>query len=488
MLLILVSAADHAAAHASASTGKIAARMTALHALTAQALSAAFRAKQLSPVEAARAVLARVEAWETKINAMYLVDAAGALAQATASEARWRAGTPLSALDGVPITIKDNIAVKGIPTPVGTAAGDMTPAASDAPPSARVREAGCVLIGKTTMPDFGMLASGISSLHGITRNPWNLTRNSAGSSSGAGASLAAGYTPLALGTDIGGSVRLPAAYNGVFALKPSLGRVPIYPPYIGRVAGAMTRSVADAALLMTALTKPDPRDFMALPYEEIDWPALLAADVKGMRLGLIVDIGVGLKPEPAVRAAIEAAAKTFESAGAVVEPVAPFVTPEIAAGIDGFFQARLLAEIQFLPPERQAKILPFIVAWCRRAEQLSAVDAMRNVGLLMTLRERAMLATEPYDFLISPTSPITAYAAEQATPSDDPQKPFEHLGFTVPFNMSEQPAASICAGYDANGLPIGLQIVGHRFDDLGVLRMARAYEEMRPEMKAWPEP
>ena len=172
----------------------------------------------------------------------------------------------------------------------------------------------------------------------------------------------------------------------------------------------------------------------------------------------------------------------------MVEPVAPFVTPEIAAGIDGFFQARLLAEIQFLPPERQAKILPFIVAWCRRAEQLSAVDAMRNVGLLMTLRERAMLATEPYDFLISPTSPITAYAAEQATPSDDPQKPFEHLGFTVPFNMSEQPAASICAGYDANGLPIGLQIVGHRFDDLGVLRMARAYEEMRPEMKAWPEP
>ena len=281
--------------------------MTALHALTAQALSAAFRAKQLSPVEAARAVLARVEAWETKINAMYLVDAAGALAQATASEARWRAGTPLSALDGVPITIKDNIAVKGIPTPVGTAAGDMTPAASDAPPSARVREAGCVLIGKTTMPDFGMLASGISSLHGITRNPWNLTRNSAGSSSGAGASLAAGYTPLALGTDIGGSVRLPAAYNGVFALKPSLGRVPIYPPYIGRVAGAMTRSVADAALLMTALTKPDPRDFMALPYEEIDWPALLAADVKGKRLGLVVEIGVGLKPEPVLAPRIDVA-------------------------------------------------------------------------------------------------------------------------------------------------------------------------------------
>src|SRR5258707_12816302 len=184
-------------------------RMTPIHDLTAQALSSAYQAKQLSPVEVAGAALARIAAWEAKINAMYVVDEAGALAQAAASEARWRAGTPLSALDGVPITIKDNIALKGFATPVGTTAGDMTPAAADAPPSARVREAGCVIIGKTTMPDFGMLASGVSSLHGITRNPWNLSRNTAGSSSGAGASLVAGYTPLALGTDIGGAVRPP---------------------------------------------------------------------------------------------------------------------------------------------------------------------------------------------------------------------------------------------------------------------------------------
>ena len=342
------SAADHAAAHAFASTGKIAARMTALHALTAQALSAAFRAKQLSPVEAARAVLARIEAWETKINAMYLVDAAGALAQATASEARWRAGTPLSALDGVPITIKDNIAVKGIPTPVGTAAGDMTPRRLRRPavgagtrswlrPDRKDHDAGFRHVGFRYIE----LARHHSATPGILRA---IQRDRV-------PEPARRWRPairhLALGTDIGGSVRLPAAYNGVFALKPSLGRVPIYPPYIGRVAGAMTRSVADAALLMTALTKPDSRDFMALPYEEIDWPALLAADVKGRGSASSLDIGVGLKPEPAVRAAIEAAAKTFESAGAVVEPVAPFVTPEIAAGIDGFFQARLLAEIQF---------------------------------------------------------------------------------------------------------------------------------------------
>jgi aspartyl-tRNA(Asn)/glutamyl-tRNA(Gln) amidotransferase subunit A len=466
-------------------------RMTAIHDLTAQALSSAYRAGQLSPVELVRAALGRIAAWEPKINAMYVVDEAGALAQAADSEARWRAGTPLSALDGVPITVKDNIPLKGFATPVGTAAGDMTPAAADAPPSQRVREAGCVIIGKTTMPDYGMLASGISSLHGITRNPWNLARNPGGSSSGAGASLVAGYTPLALGTDIGGSVRLPAAYNGVFALKPSFGRVPIYQPYLGRVVGPMTRTVADAALLMTALTKPDARDYMTLPYQEIDWPGVLRenaqSDLKGKKLGLLLDVGIGLAPQGAVRAAITAAAKAFERAGATVAPVAPFLDTEISAGVDGFFQARLLAEFELLPPERQQKVLPFIATWCRRAEKLNAVNAARNLALVMLMREKTVAATEPYNFLIAPASPITAYGAEEAAPGNDPAYPFEHIGFTVPFNMSEQPAASICAGYDADGMPIGLQIVGHRFDDVGVLRMAHAYEAMRPPQRAWPE-
>jgi aspartyl-tRNA(Asn)/glutamyl-tRNA(Gln) amidotransferase subunit A len=461
--------------------------MTALHDLSAATLSNAFRTRQLSPVEVTRATLARIEAWEAEINAMYVVDAGGALAQAAAAEARWRAGAPLSTLDGVPITIKDNIAVAGLPTPVGTAAGDMTPSAHDAPPAARVREAGCVLIGKTTMPDYGMLVSGVSSLHGITRNPWNLARNPGGSSSGAGAGMAAGYTPLALGTDIGGSVRLPAAYNGVFGLKPSLGRIPIYPPFLGRVTGPITRTVTDAALLMTALTRPDPRDYMALPYQTIDWPAL-DIDVKGKRLGLLLDIGIGTKPQPAVRHAIEAAAAAFANAGAIIAPVAPFMTPDMLAGLDRFFQARLWAEVEQLPPDRRAKMLPFILAWCRQAEGLSAADGARNFALVMLMREKAVEASEPYDFLISPTSPITAYAATQATPGDDPAKPFEHIGFTAPFNMSEQPAASLCAGYDDDGLPIGLQIVGHRFDDLGVLRVARTYEALRPPLRPWPQP
>jgi Asp-tRNA(Asn)/Glu-tRNA(Gln) amidotransferase A subunit family amidase len=462
--------------------------MSNLHDLSAYELSQAYSAGRISPVEATRAALARIELWENRINAMYVVDADGALGSAAASEARWRAGAALSPLDGIPFTIKDNIAVKGIPTPVGTASGDMTPSIADAPPAARLKEAGCVLLGKTTMPDFGMLASGLSSLHGITRNPWNPARNPAGSSSGAGAAIVAGYGPLALGTDIGGSVRLPASYNGIFGLKPSLGRIPIYPPYLGRVTGPLTRSVMDAALAMTALTRPDPRDYMALPYQEVDWPGLLDINLKGKKLGLLLDVGVGLEPQPAVDQAVEAAATAFAQAGAIVEPVAPFFTREMLDGLDRFFQARLLAEYLALPPDRQTKVLPFIIAWCRRAEGLNAVDALRALGQVMAIRETAVAAIQGYDFLISPTSPITAYAADEATPGNDPSKPFEHIGFTAPFNFSEQPAASICAGYDEAGLPIGLQIVGHRFDDLGVLRMAHAYEGLRPALKPWPQP
>jgi aspartyl-tRNA(Asn)/glutamyl-tRNA(Gln) amidotransferase subunit A len=464
--------------------------MTAIHNLTAQALSSAYKSKELSPVEVTHAALARIPQWEPKINAMYIVDGEGALAQARASEARWHARVPLSPLDGVPITIKDNIAVAGFPTPVGTAAGDLAPSMADAPPAARVREAGCVIIGKTTMPDYGMLVSGVSSLHGVTRNPWNLSRNPGGSSSGAGASLAAGYTPVALGTDIGGSVRLPAAYNGLFALKPSLGRVPIYPPFLGRTTGPMARTVGDAALLMTALTRPDARDYMALPVQNVDWPGTAdgaAAGIKGKKLGLVLDIGAGLPMQPAVRAAVVAAANAFAQAGAVVELVAPFLDGTIAKALEGFFQARLLAELRKLPPERRNKALPFIVAWCELGGTMSAADAADNFALVMLMRERAVAATERFDFLITPTTPITAYSAEEATPGNDPDRPLEHIGFTVPFNMSEQPAASICAGYDDDGLPIGLQIVGHRFDDAGVLRMAAAYETIRPALRPWPE-
>lgn len=462
--------------------------MTDLHDLTAHELWMGYRTGRISPVETTRAALTRIEAWEPKINAMYITDAAGALAQAKASEQRWKKGEQLSALDGVPITLKENIASKGVPTPIGTAAAILTPSAVDAPPAARVREAGCIILGKTTMPDFGMLASGVSSLHGTTRNPWNLKRNTAGSSSGAGAAIAAGYGPLALGTDIGGSVRLPAAYNGIFGLKPSLGRIPINPPFLGRVTGPMTRTVMDAAMLMNHLTLPDTRDYMSLPYIEHDYPKLLEGEAKGLKIGLLLDAGLGTPVQPAVQDAVQRAAKLFEEAGAIVEPVQPFMTQAMADGLNVFFQSRAYTDFSVMPPERQAKVLPYIAKWCGMAADYTAVDAMRGLMQVFALREATVSATVAYDYVLSPTSPITAYDAEEAAPGNDPSYKSEHIRFTAPFNMSEQPAASICTGYDADGLPIGLQIIGRRFDDVGVLRMAHLYEQMRPALRPWPQP
>jgi Asp-tRNA(Asn)/Glu-tRNA(Gln) amidotransferase A subunit family amidase len=461
---------------------------TALHELSAVELAGAYRAGTLSPVEVTRALLARIERLEPTLNAMYLVRPETALAAAAASEARWRAAAPLSPLDGVPITIKDNIATAGDPLPIGSAALDgLPPAPADAPPAARVREAGCVVLGKTTMPDLGMLASGVSSLHGTTRNPWDTRRNTGGSSSGAGAALAAGYAPLALGTDIGGSVRLPAAYCGVAALKPSLGRVPISPPYLGRVTGPMTRSVADAALLMNELSRPDARDFMALPPAAIDFAdGLDGLDPAGLRLGLLLDIGVGTPPTAEIVAAVTAMARTLEAEGAVVTPMAPFVTPAMQDALDLFFRARSLAELAKLPAERRARLLPFVRRWAEGAEGRSAVDALAAFGEIMALRAAATAACQPFDLVLAPTSPIPAYAAEDPCPGADPARPFDHIAFTAPFNMSEQPAASVPCGFTADGLPIGLQVIGRRFDDRGVLRLARACELRRPAMRPWP--
>ena len=225
--------------------------------MSAVALLKAYRSRALSPVEAMEDVLARIAAFEPHIHATYLLEPERALEEARASEQRWRRGEPAGPLDGVPTTIKDNIATKGEPVPLGTAASELEPAPADAPPVARLREAGAILFAKTTMPDYGMLSSGLSSFHPLTRNPWDLTRNPGGSSAGAAAAAAACCGPLHLGTDIGGSVRLPAGWCGSVGFKPSGGRVPIDPPYIGRVAGPLTRSVADAALMMATLAQPD---------------------------------------------------------------------------------------------------------------------------------------------------------------------------------------------------------------------------------------
>ncbi|HEY2188726.1 MAG TPA: amidase [Caldimonas sp.] len=465
--------------------------MTALHDLSAVELLARYRDRSLSPVEATRAVLDRIAAWEPHLHATYALDGDAALAAARVSEARWlrhvSAGENVGALEGVPAMVKENIATAGTPVPLGTGATELVPAPRDAPPAARLREAGAVLLGKTTMPDYGMLSSGLSSFHGLTRNPWDLDRNPGGSSSGAAAGVAAGYAPLHLGTDIGGSVRLPAGWCGIFALKPSLGRVPIDPPYAGRVAGPMTRTVADAALLMGVLAQPDDRDAMSLPPQTIEWQRL-ERDVAGLRIGVMMDAGVGLPVDAEVAAAVEAAAKSFEAAGARVERVAPFLTRTMFDGMDDFWRMRAWLDISTLREERRMRILPFIVEWARRGAALSGERVFRGYSQMAAMRDAAVATCRPYDVLLTPTSPVPSYAAELPSPTNDPERPFEHIAFTLPYNMSEQPAASIDCGRTQAGLPIGLQIIGRRHDDLTVLQVARAWEAMRPPAPAWPEP
>lgn len=464
--------------------------MTAIHDLSAAELAVAFAAGSISPVESALAALARIEAWEPKLNAMYIVHREQALAAAAESEARWRAGRPLSAIDGVPVTLKENLYTRGDPSPIGTAAGDMTPKPADAPPSARVREAGCVILGKSTMPDFGMLSSGLSSVHGITRNPWRLDRNTSGSSSGAGAAAAAGYGPLHVGTDIGGSVRLPAAHCGIFALKPSFGRIPIDPPYMGRVAGPMTRTVHDSAMLLSVLSRPDVRDFMSLPCQPVDYAARLdGLDVKGLRIGFLPDMKIGLPVHPEVAAAADAAARALAAAGAVVEPMDSYLTAEMFEGMMVFFEVRSFNDVLRMPEDVQERILPFIMEWCTwRAGGFSGREVMAAYNAILAMREAAVAATARYDFVLTPTSPILPYEAELPNPNDDPHDALPHIAFTVAWNMSEQPAASVNWSASIDGLPIGVQIVGQRFDDLGVMRLSRVIEQLRPAQRAWPQP
>jgi len=464
--------------------------MTQLHELSASELLAGYRSRQISPVDALLDVLSHVARWEPHLQATYLLRPEAALAQARQSEARWLRGAPCGPLDGVPVTLKDNIATQGDPTPLGTAALPLVPAAADAPPAARLREAGAVLLAKTTMPDYGMLSSGLSSFHPLARNPWDLFKGPGGSSAGAGAAAAAGYGPLHVGTDIGGSLRLPASWCGIFTLKPSLGRIPIDPPYTGRAAGPMTRGVEDAALMMQVLSQPDARDSMSLPAQPIDWLQLAPGvqRLRGLRLGLLLDAGCGLATDPEVRAAVQAAAQRLADAGAIVEPMEPFLTRAMLDGMDHFWRMRSHMDMRTLTVEQRAKVLPYIRAWADSAATLNAAQVYEASQQFHATRVATVRACAGYDYVLSPVAPITAFAAELPSPTDDPLRPLEHIAFTVPFNMSEQPAASVNCGYSASGLPIGLQIAGQRFDDLGVLQLAHAFEQLRGAQRPWPAP
>lgn len=455
-------------------------------------LTQAYAAHQLSPVSVMQAVLQRVHALEPKLHALWRIQPEAALAAAKASEARWLRGEPLGLLDGVPVTLKDNIATAGDPTPLGSKATPNVPAPHDAPPAARLRESGAIAFAKTTMPDWGMLSSGLSTFHALTRNPWDVRKGPGGSSSGAGAAAAAGYGPLHIGTDIGGSIRLPGTWCGVVGFKPSLGRVPIDPPFMGRAAGPITRSVADAAAAMVVLSQPDARDTMSLPPQDLPWLAatqdpLANVDwLRGKRFGLLLDAGCGLPLDPQVRAATEDAARRLAAAGAHVDVLAPFMTPDMLAGMDQFWRMRSHQDLKALTAEQRHALLPYILTWAESAQGMTGEQVYEAWLQNHRMRQASVHAMLGLDFILSPTAPITAFAAELPTPTNDPLRGLEHIGFTLPFNMGEQPAISVNASHSDAGLPIGVQIVGQRFDDIGVLRAAQAFEQLRAPQPDWP--
>jgi aspartyl-tRNA(Asn)/glutamyl-tRNA(Gln) amidotransferase subunit A len=446
---------------------------------SAAELSALYRSKAASPVEAMTAILARAEVVNPRINALTLIDHAAALATAQESEARWGRGEPLSPLDGVPVSIKELVRAKGWPHTMASRLTDKTPATDDAPAVARLREAGAVVYAQNTSPEYGFKGVTDSPLHGITRNPWNLDLTPGGSSGGSGAAVAAGLGPLAVGTDGGGSVRIPSAFCGLVGLKATYGRIPAWPPSMhGDLAntGPMTRTTLDCALMLNQMSRPDPRDPFPAQPEEKDYTAGLNAGVTGLKIGLVMKFGdVFLDPE--AEAAVAAAARTFEDLGAVVTPIA---SPTQSADTGRVFVTHWFSALQRLlqiyPPEKHAQLDPQLLQNARVGEQYTVqtlVDAMvarREISTAWNL----LLAD--YDLVISPTLNVLPFAVGQPFPPGADGEPNFAWSNTALFNLTRHPAITTPVGPGASGLPVGLQIVAAHYRDDLVLRASAALE------------
>ncbi|WP_291296313.1 amidase [Elioraea sp.] len=451
---------------------------------SATALLHAFRRGTLSPVEATSAALARIRAFEPAVNAFVLVDEVGAMQAARQSEERWRAGRPLGVLDGVPSTIKDATLTRGWPTLRGsrTIARDQ-PWNDDAPVVARMREAGAVLLGKTTLPEFAWKGVCDSALTGTTRNPWDVRTTPGGSSGGAAVAAALGMGWLHQGSDGGGSIRIPAGFTGVVGHKPSFGRVPLWPPTVqGTLShtGPITRTVADAALMLTAIARPDARDWMALPHDARDWRMGLSDGVRGWRIAASATLGYVRGLDDEVAAAFADAVSAFEALGATVEGVAPgFADPHDAFRI--LWYAGAAQNLRPMAPDLRALVDPGLREIAEEAERFSASDLI-EAGMVRARMGVSMKALhERYDVLLTPTLPIPAFMAGQEVPDPARQTRWtEWSPYCFPFNMTMQPAISVPCGLTRAGLPIGLQIVGPAHDDALVLRAAAAFEAARP--------
>jgi aspartyl-tRNA(Asn)/glutamyl-tRNA(Gln) amidotransferase subunit A len=468
---------------------------TDLISLSATELIARYAAREISPVEVLDAVLARIDDREPVLNAFSVRETDLARTQAEASAARWTRGDA-RLIDGVPLTLKENIATVGSRLTAGTAALTDTPKQScDGPAALATAREGGVRLGKTVMPDFGMLSAGVSSLHGVTRSPWDPAWTVGGSSGGAAAAAAARFGPLHVGSDIGGSVRLPATWTGLASLKPTFGIAPVDPPYMGRVIGPLARTVDDVALAMRVLTTPDPhrRDYTYTGPRNASWEHVADSPrsdewISGLRIAVHTDAGCGMPTDPVVAEIIGRAARLFERAGASVDRIDPFVTPELLHQLDLFLRMRSWLDVEALPAAKRELIHPYIREWVLGAVDLSGRAVMESYHAVQALRKMTVTATEIYDVVLSPVAPGAAFAAELPSPTNDPALALHHITYTAPYNFSEQPAATLNAGFTPDGRPVGLQLAGRRYEDVRLLQTARWFEHARPASArpTWP--
>lgn len=450
---------------------------------TATELRHLFRTGAASPVEATRDALARIARHDRRFNAFCLIDERSALKAARASEARWRRSAPCGLLDGVPTTIKDLFLTAGWPTLRGSRAiAAKQRWRDDAPSVARLRAHGAIFLGKTTTPEFGWKGVTDSPLTGVTRNPWNREMTAGGSSGGAAVAAALGMGAMHLGTDGGGSIRIPASFSGIVGLKPSYGRVPVAPASAFLMlshAGPMTRSVADAALMLTVIAEPDDRDWYALPPDRRDWRIGLDDGVKGLRIAFSPRMG-RVRVDREVTAAVKRAAGVLQSLGAIVEEA----DLDLSDAEDAFRTLWFIGAanmLQNLSAAQLERVDPGLREVAQIGASTTALEFARAVRQREALGERSIAFHRRYDILVTPTMPTPAFAAGfEVPPGSRHDRWTGWTPFSYPFNLTGQPAASVPCGLTRGGLPIGLQIVGPRHRDDLVLRAARAFESTHP--------
>ena len=456
--------------------------------LSASELSKLLTRGEASPVDIVDAMLKRASELQPHLNAFVLIDADGARAAARAAESRWQKGQPLSPFDGIPTTIKDTTNVKGWPTRYGSHSTDETPANENAAVTDRFLAAGMILLGKTTTPEFGWKALTDSPLQGTTRSPWNLAHSPGGSSGGASALTAAGVNPFNHGNDGGGSIRIPASHTGLVGLKPSYGRIPQFPadaPFADVISqGVLARTVLDTAMALNITAGPDPRDWRSLPADARDYTVGLDAGVRGWKIGLSLDLG-HVKADPEVRELVAAAAKRFEELGAHVEEVGPMFEP-LQQHFEPLWIGGFATRFRQIPTQLHGKLDPGLRALAEKGLAITLADYARAFEARSKLARDLALWHRKYDLLLAPVAPTAGPPVETLYNSEAFPRWTKGAPYTLPCNLTGQPAASMPAGLTRAGLPVGLQIIGAPRADEVVLRAMRAYESASGW--TWPQP